>query len=310
MRQLHTTMSALAVHHHSGAVASNERIENIRSRSNAVAGRIAKLAVRCLYLELSLYPKPGLVSLIDNGSHTDMNATSFMRSLFALRHYFKAIAQAGYEHVSFSRLKKLGIDAERRMMIATKGVNTHRGAIFSLGMLSAAAAVLYEQNITPDPEAIRRTLLDYWGAELRLHMQDSSHESNGIRVAQRHGASGAREEIALGLPSVFDVALPALRATLYAGRTAYEARIDTFFSLLAHISDTNIYHRGGTEGALLVREQAQRFIDAGGTAHPDWYDNALACHQLFSAKRLSPGGAADLLAATCLVHEICYGGSL
>ena len=289
---------------------NEERENDCHQRQAAVAmdAKIAKIAVRCLYTELSLYPKPGLVSLIDNGSHTDMNATSFMRSLFALRHYFKSITQAGYEQASFSQLKKLGIAAEQRMMLATKGINTHRGAIFSLGMLCATTGCLSAQNITPTPDAIRQTLLEQWGTELRLHGQNSSPESdntsNGIRVAQRHGASGAREEIASGLPSVFDIALPALCNTLNAGRTMYEARIDTFFALMAHISDTNVYHRGGADGAMIVKEQAQSFINAGGTAHPDWYHKALACHQLFSAKRLSPGGAADLLAATCFVHEI------
>ena len=86
-----------------------------------------------------LYPKPGLVSLVDNGSHTDMNAATFMRSLFALRHYFAAICRAGAQAAPFSDLRRLGMAAERRMLAATGGVNTHRGAIFSIGLLCAAS---------------------------------------------------------------------------------------------------------------------------------------------------------------------------
>ena len=79
---------------------------------------IGRMAVRNLYAELSLYPKPGLVSLIDNGSHDDMTAVSFVRSLFSLRHYFIHITKAGIDTVSFKILKQLGIEAERCMLTA------------------------------------------------------------------------------------------------------------------------------------------------------------------------------------------------
>jgi triphosphoribosyl-dephospho-CoA synthase len=95
-----------------------------------------------------------------------------------------------------------------------------------------------------------------------------------------------------------------LRQTLAAGRGPRRARIDTLFSLMAHISDTNLYHRGGAEGALTVRRHAQDFLDCGGTAAPDWEARARECHRVFVARKLSPGGAADLLAAACLLHEV------
>ena len=82
------------------------------------------------------------------------------------------------------------------------------------------------------------------------------------------------------------------------------ARIDTLFALMAHISDSNVYHRAGPEGAQTVREHARRFIDLGGTARADWQSAALDSHRVFVQQRLSPGGAADLLAASCLVHAI------
>jgi triphosphoribosyl-dephospho-CoA synthase len=75
---------------------------------------------------------------------------------------------------------------------------------------------------------------------------------------------------------------------------------------MAHLSDTNVYHRGGAEGAALVRSRGAAFLAAGGTALPDWEAQALDCHREFVARRLSPGGAADLLAAACLVHEAVY----
>ena len=269
--------------------------------------RIARLAVRSLYAELVLYPKPGLVSKIDNGSHADMTAATFMRSLFALRRYFGAITQAGMDDAPFHVLKRLGIDAEARMLRATHGINTHRGAIFCLGMLCAAIGRCRARNEPLISQCIGDLLRACWGQALGAHSIDTGAGSHGVDAARRYAASGAREEGARGFPSVFDVGLPALRRALSAVRGMREARIDTLFALMAHISDTNVYHRGGVEGALTVRRQAHAFLARGGTAAPGWEARALACHRIFVAARLSPGGAADLLGAVCLVHAVTSG---
>jgi len=269
----------------------------------------ARIAIGCLHTELTLYPKPGLVSLHDNGSHTDMTALTFLHSMFALRHYFIRICQAGIDNAPFARLRELGIEAEARMLRATGGINTHRGAIFSLGLLCAAIGRTRAQRVVPSPEALRATLLIHWGDDLGAHTRAAGENSNGLRAAAVHAASGAREEGALGLPSLFEIGLPAMRAALAAGRSMYHARIDAFFSLMAHISDTNVLHRGGADGALTVKASARRFIALGATSHPQWQAFALDCHRRFVAQKLSPGGAADLLAATCLVHAVSTGGA-
>jgi triphosphoribosyl-dephospho-CoA synthase len=269
---------------------------------------VARLAVGSLYTELCLYPKPGLVSPVDSGSHDDMNAATFMRSLFSLRHYFKDICLAGLNDAPFANLKQLGIAAEKAMLKATRDINTHRGAIFSLGLLCAAAGRARAQGTPMAPAALRATMLIRWGEELAMHAgapsTPATASSNGLRVAARYAASGAREEGALGLPSVFEIGVPALQAARARGATMTMARIDALFALMAHISDSNVYHRAGPQGAQTVRTHAQRFLDAGGTANADWFGQALASHQVFVQRRLSPGGAADLLAASCLVQSI------
>jgi triphosphoribosyl-dephospho-CoA synthase len=108
---------------------------------------------------------------------------------------------------------------------------------------------------------------------------------------------------------VFEVGLVAMQATLVAGRSMYHAKVDTLFALMTHMSDTNVYHRGGEHGAAMVRLHARAFVEAGGTANPGWKATALDSHRLFVANRLSPGGAADLLAATCLVHAVTAGSA-
>jgi triphosphoribosyl-dephospho-CoA synthase len=271
------------------------------------AARIGRHAVRSLHQELVLYPKPGLVSLIDSGSHHDMDAATFVRSLFSLRRYFCDIALAGSHGAGFATLRSLGIDAERRMLAATGGINTHRGAIFTLGLLCAAAGRA-EVGSTPaarHPAALRAALRDGWGDALASHR--GPPDSHGAAAGARHAAAGAREQAAAGFPAVFDLALPTLQRTLAAGRGMRCARVDALFALMAALSDTNVYHRGGADGARTVRDMARRFLDEGGTAAPDWLARAEATHQVFVARRLSPGGAADLLAATCFVHGIGAG---
>jgi triphosphoribosyl-dephospho-CoA synthase len=270
----------------------------------AVGQAAARAALRSLHAELALYPKPGLVSLVDNGSHRDMNASTFMRSLFTLRRYFAHICIAGMRGAPFHELKQLGIQAEARMMLATKGVNTHRGAIFSLGMLCAAYGQAQAQGKRITPTSLRATLLQHWGQDLAAHTDATGQQSHGQQAAAHYSASGAREEAARGFPSVFDVAVTRMDDTIRQGRSPYHARIDGFFALMHGVSDTNILHRGGLAGAQVVRTMTARFINMGGTAHSDWLGSALDCHRVFVEHNLSPGGAADLLAAGMLVQAL------
>ncbi|GAC1419323.1 MAG: triphosphoribosyl-dephospho-CoA synthase MdcB [Burkholderiaceae bacterium] len=288
---------------------------------------IGRLAVRSLHVELLLYPKPGLVSPVDSGSHDDMNAGTFMRSLFSLRTYFQKIAVAGAAGVAFDQLVDLGSTAEQRMLTATGGVNAHRGAIFCLGLICAAtgrasaygaraghATLPHEPagKSTPDrivpaavtPACIRAALVTTWGDALQLHCRQRRQQAHGTGAMLAYGVGGARAEAAAGLPSVFEIALPAIQDALDAGRDHRQARIDAFFALMAHTDDTNVYHRGGAAGARLVRDMGRAFIARGGTGAPDWHACALGAHRLLVSHRLSPGGAADLLAAAVLVRML------
>ena len=275
-----------------------ERFVNERFASTPdAARRIGLLAVRSLHTELRLYPKPGLVTPLDNGSHRDMTADTFLRSVFALRHYFVQIAQAGKECASFEVFRELGIAAERTMMRATGGINTHRGAIFSVGMMAAAiaaASAVNEKNLI-SPRTIQQALLQHWGAALQCHARAMDQTDSLLIV-------GARAEAAHGFPALFELALPTLRRSLARNRSWHHACIDTLFALIAHLDDTNILHRGGPAGAAEARALAQQFIDAGATNNRHWERHAAQISERFVALNLSPGGAADLLAATCLVH--------
>ncbi|WP_062364562.1 triphosphoribosyl-dephospho-CoA synthase MdcB [Variovorax paradoxus] len=270
----------------------------------AAIGRTATLA---LYDELSLSPKPGLVTLIDCGSHDDMDAHTFMRSLFSLRRYFVRIAEAGAAGADFAVLERHGIAAEARMLAATGGVNTHRGAIFMLGLLCAAAgAALRAHGDAWDPAALRDALRRHWGDALAIRSQRAPVLPGGI-AARRHGLRSASEEAALAFPVLFETALPALRRALAGGLAPREARLDTLFHLIAVLDDSNLAHRGGLAGLRGAQRAARGFLDRGGIARREGLQEAQAIADDFVRRRLSPGGAADTLAAACWLQRVCPG---
>jgi triphosphoribosyl-dephospho-CoA synthase len=271
----------------------------------ADARRIARLAVRSLYAELALYPKPGLVSFHDSGAHTDMNAATYMRSLFALRHYFAQIAAAGAQAQPFSMLQRLGIAAEFRMLRATGGVNTHRGAIFALGLLTAASGALAACGQAPTDAALRAVVVERWARSLRAAMVSSANApSHGELVAARYRIAGARQQARCGFPAVFDIALPALRAAIAAGADGARALLHAFYHLLAQVADTNVLYRGGVPALAFVQTRAQAFLGAGSVFACHWRERGEALHRDCIARQVSPGGCADLLAAAWFVHRL------
>ena len=193
------------------------------------------------------------------------------------------------------------------MLSATGGVNTHRGAVFLLGLLCAAAGRLSAQGGDLTAVGLRDCLMSHWGQALRWRAESAAQAapvSNGQRAARRFGMRSAGDEAALGFPTLFEVTLPSLQVALQAGHAPRAARVQAFFATMAVLDDTNTAHRGGWEGIRFVRASAQAFLDAGGVAQANWLQPARAIHAEFVARRLSPGGAADVLAATCWLQEM------
>lgn len=260
--------------------------------------QIGRCATLALYDELALSPKPGLVTLVDTGSHTDMDARTFMRSLLALRGYCVEITGLGAAGAPFPELQRSGIEAERRMLAATGGINTHRGAIFMLGLLCAAAGACLAAGTALEPSAIRQALQTHWGAALHQRAQVPSRLPGGM-AARRFGLRSASQEAAEGFPVLFEVTVPALQRALDQGLSTAQARLDALFHTLAVLDDSNLAHRGGLEGLRLAQSMAREFLAAGGAQAPGALAMAARIGEVFVSRRLSPGGAADTLAAAC-----------
>ncbi|HEX7816450.1 triphosphoribosyl-dephospho-CoA synthase MdcB [Dyella sp.] len=260
---------------------------------------IGRCAADSLRQELETYPKPGLVSHVDRGSHDDMDAATFHASANALEPYFVELAMAGARGESMQALRRIGLRAERAMLEATHGVNTHRGAIFGLGLLCAAAGWC---DGSGDTRRLGDVVATRWGEEILIGPRLVG--SHGEVARRRHGAGGARQEAATGFPGIYATGLPALRHAAKLHDDAEAVRVHACMALIAHTEDTNLLHRGGRDGLHFARQSAAAFLRRGGVGQHHWRDDAIAVHRAFVERRLSPGGAADLLAMSLFVQTL------
>lgn len=264
---------------------------------------IGRLALKALLYEVSVTPKPGLVDRMRSGSHTDMDYYSFLDSALTLAPYFEACAAIGQSadqppEALLQRLRPLGLAAELDMMQATHGANTHKGLIFSLGILCAAAGRLGTQ--TSDSQA----LCALAGSIAVPALRDAAPDipSHGQSVMARHGDLGARGEAAGGFPSVLHIALPALRQAFAAGEGPDRAGCLALLALMAQVRDTNVLHRAGEEGLAFMQREAARLMDLGAPGEA----LAIFADQM-EAANLSPGGCADLLALAFFLYLLEHG---
>jgi triphosphoribosyl-dephospho-CoA synthase len=209
---------------------------------------------------------------------------------------------AGGAGVEMDQLRQIGREAEAAMLAATGGVNTHRGAIFGLGLLCAAAGAASAEGTRLSAARLAEIVARRWGdAILRGPIPLRSH---GTDVLRRFGAGGARAEAAAGFPLVREIGLPALRQGRTLAHDEGAARVQAFFALMSEVEDTNLLHRGGAAGLQDAQRVARQFLAAGGVGQGEWEARALAIHQAFVRRRLSPGGCADLLAATIFLDAV------
>lgn len=250
---------------------------------------LALLAVRALRKELNLAPKPGLVDPYDNGSHTDMDYTLMCRSIESLRNFFVKIAVTAYEseEIGCDTLRRLGIEAEKRMMAATGGVNTHRGAIFSMGLAVAAAArILSGKSHKPLRDEIASIAGDF---------TSPAEDTHGQSVKRKYGKSGALDNARSGYAMLFDSWLPYYRDTLKTDNDS----LRLLMKIISELDDSNAIYRAGVEKAEEARVKAGRLAKDG--CNPD---SLKKLNEEFKRDNISHGGAADMLALTFFADSI------
>ena len=312
----------------------NQKVQN--QKTAAVIGGAAAEALR---MEAAATPKPGLVDRENSGAHRDMDYPLFLASAAALKPYFVKCAALGMEYTMehgsgpdlLKALREAGLAGEAAMFSATGGVNTHKGMVFSMGILCAAlgqliaekkqAAVLASCSFRCMPAA--RQELQSRCAELAaaLLAENNPRDTHGAQVLRNTGSGGIREEALSGFDSAFSLGYPAFKEARAGGLDENSALVKTLLILMTKTADSNAVYRGGTEGLAYLQQQAAEVLRDGGfeesaaaTGGRNRDSGIAASQRFFEAVRdfdrqcilrsLSPGGSADLLALSIMIYMI------
>ena len=274
-----------------------------RRAAATIAERLAGMAVDALVDEAMLTPKPGLVDMRGSGAHTDLSWMLMCRSACALQPAFRQMAEAGTSIDDMESLRRrigaIGREAEAAMMAATGGVNTHRGAIWALGLLVTAAAACGEG-------ADAAIIASSAGALAGIHDPHAPAQTGhkGERACREHGVGGARGQAQAGFPAVLEAALPMLNLSRARGDTESVARVNALLAVMAGLDDTCLLARGGRKALDATQLGARRVLALGGIGTPNGRKALALLETRMRLLHVSPGGAADLLAAALLLDRI------
>ncbi|RUA11187.1 MAG: hypothetical protein DSY82_03895 [Flavobacteriia bacterium] len=271
--------------------------------------KICSLAQRAVLYEVSLSKKPGLVCFEDQGAHKDMNFFTFLNSTAALAPYFREFCELGYQHQGslkkvLPKIREIGLRAEDSMFSATDQINTHKGIIFLFGIsLFAISKILSEKNTFSEEyfqviiKIIGENLVDDELGNLK------NTQTHGERVYLKYGIEGAgiRNEIEKGMPTVFQTAVPFFSQNLYPDlykdqEKLQEVLLTGLLKIISVNNDTNILYRSDLKVLHKIKNEAARSVSDDKARE----DLLKYCRE----KNISPGGSADLLAVSLLVHFI------
>ncbi len=308
------------------------------SQPDRVSTYVAECALEALLLEVAATPKPGLVDRRNNGAHRDMNFYTFIRSALSLRPHFALMAQAGQDLAKkppqelFNYVRILGLAAEKDMFAATNNINTHKGALFALGLLCASAgqaccrsadrsgwqpAALGQFVAQMSQGLCQRELADLntlaaqatnatqatgavslTNAEPDIKVRPTAALTHGQRMYLQYGACGARGQAESGFAQVIEKYLPYLRDLKKQQLDQDEILVRTLLLIGADLDDTNILNRVGATKAAWAKEAC--------AALHEHYTHESACQldDLFIKERISPGGSADLLSVTIFLDKL------
>jgi triphosphoribosyl-dephospho-CoA synthase len=277
------------------ALAINTSIGSLKANS------LGELAYEALICEVTLSPKPGLVDSRNNGAHNDMNLEMMEASARSLKPYFSQMAMAGAETTSHQLLRdavgEIGRNAEAAMLKTTGGVNTHKGAIWALGLLVTSLGM----GAASETEMFQTSAL-------LAGLTDSSLKkctpvTNGQKVYCKYGIKGAKEEAIQGFPTIATAGLPALRYSREAGDNEDICQLNALLMIMSKLNDTCILSRAGLEGLETVQKGAARILTLGGAGTTNGFESLAELDKKLLSINASSGGAADLLAATILVDK-------
>ena len=284
-----------------------------------ICGMIGQYALQSMLYEVTATPKPGLVDRANQGAHMDMDFFSFMASSAALAPYFVRCALQGVEFHEdniqglLQILRPIGIEAEKAMFRATGGVNTHKGLVFSLGIVSAAAAFCWKEKAPARPnvndifQKVSQMTQGLCSQELSS-MEKTDGLTHGESIYKKYGAKGIRGEVEAGFPTVRTVSLPVLEK-LYSTKvhSVNDILVQTLLHLMAVNDDTNVLARQDKNTLDYVKDYAIEVLGAGGIFTATGRERIYEMDREFIKMNISPGGSADLLAITIMFNLLSEG---
>ena len=293
----------------------------IRSVSGILSPeRLGLYALRAMLEEAYTTPKPGLVDILTQGAHTDMDVHTFEKSASAICPYFTEMACAGADPMLppsdlFPTIRRIGRDAELAMYRATGGVNTHKGLIFALGLFVTAASRLTACGMRVTAESLQMTEQSICARTLEKELLQMKfgrmgcasardNVTHGLDNLRRYGTSGARGEAIGGYPSVFYCALPVMLEGIREHRNWNRIKLQTLLALMAETDDSNILSRTDPDTLHEVQQDMKNFLQSGGAYRRDAYVTLTEMDRLYSERRISAGGCADLLAVSIFLMMI------
>lgn len=270
--------------------------------SDECGKQLADWAVQALIEEAELTPKPGLVDKRSSGSHDNMDISLMRSSAVALRTCFEAMGNTAYSRNPDQELREelafLGRSGEQEMMRVTRGVNTHRGAIWALGLLIAGSAVHCRPVAASEIAAVAGRISKF--PDRRAPLQ----RTNGMEVTQKYGVQGAKGEALMCFPHVTRIGLPMLQRMRAKKAPEQIARLHALLAIMASLQDSCLLHRGGMQALEATQQGARNVLMSGGMCTTSGREAYRLLEQRMLELRLSPGGSADLLAAVLFLDKI------
>ncbi len=273
------------------------------------ADMCSSCAGRAMMYEVCTTPKPGLVDRANTGSHKDMDIYSFVDSSAALTSYFRRLVLAGIEFHSdepqnlFEKIRYAGMEAEYFMFKAANA-NTHKGLIFSLGIICAALGYLFANNKAADVSEVlelsRQMTVGVLNDFSAVTMENA--KTYGEKLYAMYGITGIRGEAANGFVSVEEYGLPVLNDLIDRGFSLNDAGALALINLIANVKDTNIISRSNIYVQNSVQQEIKDLIESKGIENITM-DEITGIDNKFIRMNLSPGGCADLLAVT---YMLCF----
>lgn len=269
--------------------------------------QVASFAVEALLAEVNLTPKPALVDRRGSGAHDDLTLALMQRSAQSLHSMFMEMAQAAIDHGILNQslretIGQIGRDGEQTMLEATSGVNTHRGAIWALGLLVTAAGYLHVKQ----QRFSARHLCQIAGKIACIHdrFSQTNVPSHGQMVKQKYGAHGAKYQAQQGFPAILNHGLPQLLESRARGGNEEFAQLDALLAMMSVLDDTCVLYRAGEAGLYRMQQGASEVLTLGGVATFAGRRKLYQLEKELLSVRASAGGAADLLAATILICHL------